>query len=165
MPTDRLVWFDGFIGLGYSFLYVYPRVLLLFDDKKRLLKSWNDVIKWWPDDEIKVRFIEIDREECYYGFIMYCITRILQDTWVFFKLLSMSDHYKRLKEEYDEKIYIDLALYLQESNELNIFKYRKVVKDVIFLRNRDLHLYDNESVKNNDISIIAEALKRWTYTL
>jgi hypothetical protein len=123
------------------------------------------VIKWWPDDEIKVRFIEIDREECYYGFIMYCITRILQDTWVFFKLLSMSDHYKRLKEEYDEKMYIDLALYLQESNELNIFKYRKVVKDVIFLRNRDLHLYGNESVKNNDISIIAEALKRWTYTL
>jgi hypothetical protein len=164
MPTDRLVWFDGFIGLGYSFLYVYPRVLLLFDDKKRLLKSWNDVIKWWPDDEIKVRFIEIDREECYYGFIMYCITRILQDTWVFFKLLSMSDHYKRLKEEYDEKIYIDLALYLQESNELNIFKHRKVVKDVIFLRNRDLHLYGNGSV-NNDISIIAEALKRWTYTL
>jgi hypothetical protein len=76
----------------------------------------------------------------------------------------MSDHYKRLKEEYDEKMYIDLALYLQESNELNIFKHRKVVKDVIFLRNRDLHLYDNESV-NNDISIIAEALKRWTYTL
>ncbi len=165
MSTDSFVWFDGFIGLGYSFRYVYPRILLLFDDRKRLVKSWDNVIKWWPDNDIKVRFIDIKREGCYYGFIMYCRTEILQDTWVFFKLISMSDHYKRLKEEYDEKIYIDLALYLQKSNEISIFNYRKVIKDVIFLDSKDLPLYSNESIKDNDISIITRALKHWSYTL
>ncbi|GBC72729.1 hypothetical protein HRbin04_00120 [archaeon HR04] len=166
-------WFDEFIGLGYSLRHVYPCILLLFDNKKRLKEAWDKIIKLWPDDEIKIRFVEIgvkieegdydirEEEEAKtdrvdegrdykndevhsignkekgkkYAFIMYCRSRILQNTWVFLKLLDISDNYRRLKAEYDGKLYVDLALCITKggSYELEIFKYRKSVSDVAFL--------------------------------
>ncbi|MEM4207433.1 MAG: hypothetical protein QXW96_02260 [Candidatus Nitrosocaldus sp.] len=174
MLSYQPIWFDGFIGLGYTFRNVYPCILLLFDSKKRLKEAWNKVIRLWPDDEIKIRFVEIEIEHgddgssydddnvMYmrvgelmstrsirekksssssskkYAFIMYCRSRILENTWVFLKLLDISDNYKRLKNEYDGKVYLDLALYItkDESCELKIFRYRKSVRDVAFLDER-----------------------------
>lgn len=164
-------WFDEFIGLGYSLRQVYPCILLLFNDKKRLKEAWDKIIKLWPDDEIKIRFVEVGvkikdgdydireeeakidgvdegrdyKDEVHsignkekgkkYAFIMYCRSRILQNTWVFLKLLDISDNYRRLKAEYDGKLYVDLAVCIAkgESYELEIFKYRKSVSDVAFL--------------------------------
>ncbi len=98
MLSSQPIWLDGFVGVGYSFRYVYPCILLLFDNKKRLKEAWDKAIKWWPDDEIKIRYVEVggrdysldvmDGKERYkggdgkYAFIMYCRSRILHNTWV-----------------------------------------------------------------------------------
>lgn len=58
------------------------------------------------------------------------------------KALKTSEHYKRFKDEYDGKAYLDLALYKPKPEdvpyELEIFKYRKKVTDVKFLKETDV---------------------------
>lgn len=130
------MWFSDFMGVGYHFYHVHTKVLLIFDEKKPLLSAWGKVIKWWPDDEIKMRFVE---ENDSYEFILYGESRILTTRWVFLKALKTSEHYKRFKEDYEGAAYLGLALYKpkDDSYELEIFKYRKKVTDVKFLKETD----------------------------
>jgi len=128
--------FNDFMGVGYHFYDVHTKVLLIFNEKKPLLSAWGKVIKWWPDDEIKMRFVE---ENDSYEFVLYGESRILTTKWVFFKALKASEHYKRFKEDYDGAAYLGLALYKpkDDSYELEVFKYRKKVTDVKFLKETD----------------------------
>ncbi len=130
------MWFNDFMGVGYHFYDVHTKVLLIFNEKKPLLSAWGKVIKWWPDDEIKMRFVEGNDS---YEFVLYGESRILTTRWVFLKALKASEHYKRFKEEYDGAAYLGLALYKpkDDSYELEIFKYRKKVTDVKFLKETD----------------------------
>jgi hypothetical protein len=124
------------MGVGYHFYDVHTKVLLIFNEKKPLFSTWGKVIKWWPDDEIKMRFLE---ENDSYKFILYGESRILTTKWVFLKALKASEHYKRFKDDYDGAAYLGMALYRpkDDSYELEIFKYRKKVTDVKFLRETD----------------------------
>lgn len=130
------MWFNDFMGVGYHFYDVHTKVLLIFNEKKPLLSAWGKVIKWWPDDEIKMRFVEGNDS---YEFVLYGESRILTTRWVFLKALKASEHYKRFKVEYDGAAYLGLALYKpkDDSYELEIFKYRKKVTDVKFLKETD----------------------------
>ena len=125
------------MGVGYHFYDVRTKVLLIFDERKTLLNAWSKVIKYWPDDEIKMRFVETDDS---YEFVLYGESRILITKWVFLKALKASEHYKRFKDDYDGAAYLGLALYKPEddSYELEIFKYRKKVTDVQFLKETDV---------------------------
>lgn len=134
MADTKIDWFDDFLGLGYHLYDVRPVLLLLFDDRKKLANTWNRIIKYFPDDEIKVRFIEKDSK---YEFVLYCESRILSTTWVFLKSLNLSEHYRDFKEDYDGAAILKLALYIKkkdkEKNELEIFKHQKRLTNVKFL--------------------------------
>ena len=137
-----ITWFNDFMGVGYHFYDVHTKVLLIFDERKTLLNAWGKVIKWWPDDEIKIRFVETNGS---YEFVLYGESRILTTKWVFLKALKASEHYKRFKDDYDGAAYLGLALYKpkDDSYELEIFKYRKKVTDVQFLTGSDA---ENDSI-------------------
>jgi hypothetical protein len=133
MNNEYIRWFDAFMGVGYNFYEVRPKVLLIFTKRKILLTAWNKIIKWWPDDEIRMRFLETNDS---YKFILYGESRILETKWVFLKALKTSEHYKKFKEEYDKVASLRLALYRPKSDsyELEIFDYTKRVTDAQFLK-------------------------------
>ena len=58
LADSKINWYDDFLGVGYHFYDVRPRILLIFDERKKIPTIWNKVIKYWPDDEIKIRFVE-----------------------------------------------------------------------------------------------------------
>ena len=126
-------WFDAFMGVGYEFYHVRAKVILIFDNRKTLLNAWHKVIKWWPDDWIRLRFLETNHS---YEFILYGDSNFLENTWVFLKALDVSQHYNTFKADYEGAAYLHLALYRHkgESYELEVFDYRKKVTDVMFLK-------------------------------
>lgn len=133
MTDSKLDWFDDFLGLGYHLYDVRPVLLLLMDERKKLANTWSKILKYLPDDEIKARFVEAGSK---YEFVLYCESRILQSTWVFFKSLNMSEHYRQFKEDYDGAAVLKLALYIKKkdkSTELEIFKYQKRLTNVKFI--------------------------------
>jgi hypothetical protein len=139
MKKDNTILYTDFLGLGYRYLDVHTNVLLIFQNKKSLIKMWSTVVKWWPDDEIKMRFVD---HTDYYDFVLYGESRILQSNWIFMKSLKTSEHYKRFKTEFDDTAYLGFAHYTPKIEEgelfqLEIFKYRKKVTNVLFLNESD----------------------------
>ena len=133
MADTKIKWFDDFLGVGYHFYDVRPKILLIFDQRRKIPTVWNKIIKYWPDDEIKIRFVEtVDSFE----FVLYCESRILLATWVFLKSLKTSENYQRFKDDYDGAANFGLALYKPkgDSYELEIFKYKKRITDIKFLK-------------------------------
>ncbi len=134
MIENKIDWFDDFLGLGYHLYDVRPVLLLLIDERKKVANIWNKILKYFPDDEIQARFVETDMK---YAFVLYCNSRILQSTWVFFKSLDESEHYRQFKEDYDGAAVLKLALYIKKkdkSTELEIFKYQKRLTNVKFIK-------------------------------
>lgn len=131
MVDTKIDWFDDFLGLGYHMYDVRPTVFLIFNGRKKIGVTWNKIIKYFPDDEIKVRFIE---KEPNYEFVLYCQSRILSTTWVFLKSLKISEHYKQFKEDYDGAANLKLALYVpkKDTYELEIFNHLKRITDLKF---------------------------------
>ena len=120
------------MGVGYEFYEVRAKVILIFDKKKTLLDAWNKVIKWWPDHEIKMRFVDTIHS---YEFILYGDSGVLDVRWVFLKALKVSENYKTFKDDYEGAALLRLALYRpkRDSYELELFDYNKRVTDVKFL--------------------------------
>lgn len=133
MTDTKIKWFEDFLGLGYHIYDVRPNIYLILDNRKKLANTWNQIIKYWPDDEIKMRFFE---GESNYEFIMYGSSRITLETWVFLKSLKNSENYLQFKDEFLGSATLKLALYLpkKDTYELEIFKYKKRVTDVKFLK-------------------------------
>ena len=131
MVDTKIDWFDDFIGLGYHMYDVRPTIFLIFDGGKKIANTWNQIIKYFPDDEIKIRFIEKDSE---YEFVLYCQSCVLLTTWVFLKSLKVSEHYRQFKEDYEGAANLKLARYIPKKGtyELEIFKYQKRITDLKF---------------------------------
>lgn len=136
MSDSKIDWFEDLLGLGYHVFDVRPTVYLIFDDKKKLVNAWNQIIKYWPDYEIKMRFFEGDTN---YEFILYCQSRIIQKTVVFLKSLKISDHYEQFMEEFNGSVSLQVANYSSKNKKygLEIFKFKKKVTDVQFLKDKD----------------------------
>ena len=132
MIDTKIDWFHDFLGIGYQLYDVRPSIFLIFDERKKLASTWNKIIKYFPDDEIKMRFVERDPV---YEFVLYCQSRVLLTTWVFLKSLKISEHYKGFKENYDGAAVLKLALHIPkiDSYQLEIFKYQKRITDVRFM--------------------------------
>ena len=136
MTDTKIEWFEDFLGLGYHIYDVRPNIYLIFDGRKKLANTWNQIIKYWPDDEIKMRFFE---GESNYDFIVYSPSRIIMTTWIFLKSLKNSENYLQFKDEFMGSATLKLALYLPKKDkyELEIFKYKKRVTDIKFLKDSD----------------------------
>jgi len=150
LVDTKINWFDAFLGVGYHFYDVRPKILLIFDERRKIPDVWNKIIKYWPDDEIKIRFVETEDS---FEFVLYCESRILLTTWVFLKSLKTSENYNRFKEEYDGAANFGLALYKpkDDSYELEIFKYKKRLTDVKFLKESEA---DQDFVVNRSRQIL-----------
>ena len=132
MNDKNVIWFDAFLGVGYEFHEVRSKIILIFDKKKTLFDAWNKIIKWWPDNEIKMRFVQTTHS---YDFILYGDSNALEARWVFLKALKLSQHYKTFKDDYEGAAMLRLAVYRirRDSYELELFDYTKRVTDVMFL--------------------------------
>jgi hypothetical protein len=133
LPDTKINWFDDFLGLGYHLYDVRPTLYLIIKGRRKVVNIWNGIIKYFPDDEIKVRFIE--KDDSTYEFVLYCQSRILLTTWVFLKSLKISENYIKFKQEYEGVSLFKLALYVPKKtgHHLEIFKYEKRISDVKFL--------------------------------
>jgi len=132
LPDTKIDWFDDFMGLGYHLYDVRPTVYLILDGRRKISNTWNRIIKYFPDDEIKMRLIEKDST---YEFILYCQSRVLSTTWVFLKSLKISENYKKFKQDYEGVSLFKLALYLPKkgNHRLELFKFEKRITDVKFM--------------------------------
>ena len=154
-------WISHFAGIGYRYTDITMNILILYTDRKIALKTWNEYIHWWPDDQIILRFIE---EKEVYWFILYQRGKNLlsKENIGFFKKSPLTQNYLRFKKNFEEKTILRFALYkslekkIADKNnvlenrvddssnkatatyELNIFKRMKTIYDVKFLKLNEL---------------------------
>ncbi|CAN5547339.1 hypothetical protein BH18THE1_BH18THE1_02700 [soil metagenome] len=166
-------WISHFAGIGYRYTDIIMNILILYTDRKIAIKTWNENIHWWPDDQIILRFVE-ERED--YWFIIYQKGKNLlsKENVGFFKKNPLTQNYLRFKKNFDQKTILRFALYkslekkienkdILENNldgsstkatfELNIFKRMKTVYDVKFLKLNELeeNSLEHSLIKNTDL--------------
>jgi len=110
-------WFDDFVGVAYRYYDLRMNVVPLFTDKKKASVLWRDIMHWWLDSSIKIRFVEIDDE---YWFIMGSDSQRPESNLSFFKILPKSENYERFKNGHGGEAYLRLGVY--------VTKFRKNVK-------------------------------------
>ena len=133
LPADVPVrWFDEFLGVGYRYYDLRMNVFPILPDKKQANKIWQEVINWWPDPSIKIRFVEVDDD---YWFVMTADSPFPDSNRAFFKLLKRSEHYERFKKGHEGEAYLRLGTYKQkdESPQVELLKKKKIVTDIKFL--------------------------------
>jgi hypothetical protein len=150
--TDRLIlmsqkpitWFSSFVGVGYRYHDVYMNVFPVFEDKRYAFRLWKKTIEWWPDDQIKLRFIEEDGS---YWFILYGGSEYKDNNSGLVKNVPISENYYRFKEGYEKKVILRFGIYKEnrkrkaeedEKFDLELLKKSKTVYDIKFLRYSDL---------------------------
>lgn len=139
-----VTWLNDFIGIGYRYHDVYMNVFPIFREKRYASKLWNKSVKWWPDDEIKLRFIE---ERDNYWFILYNTSQNIDENTGYTKDFQLSDNYRRFKEGYENQVILRFGIYKEnikkkkeEENKFNLelLKKYKMVYDIKFLDFSDL---------------------------
>ena len=83
-------------------------VVPLFEDRRKALKMWQDIIHWWPDISIRLRFIE---DADIYWFVMASESRRPDSNASFCRRLPHSPHYERFKTGYGEAAYMRFGEY------------------------------------------------------
>jgi hypothetical protein len=148
VSSKPISWFGNFIGVGYRYHDIYMNVIVLFEDKMAAYRLWKKTIDWWPDDKIKLRFVE---QSDSYWLIIYGGSMYKDDNTGFVKKVQISDNYKRFKAGYEDKAILRFGIYKEKNpkkNEeeddddrkydLEILKKSKSVYDIAFLRYEEL---------------------------
>ena len=142
MSAKPIIWYKDFIGVGYRYHDVYMNVFPLFRDKGFAFKLWKKTADWWPDDEIKMRFIE--RGESYW-FILYGGSEYRGENTGFVKKVEISENYERFKAGYEKKVILRFGIYKENPKkkdgskyDLEILKKSKSVYDIKFIAYSDL---------------------------
>ena len=155
----EIKWISDFVGVGYRYTDIIMNILILYSDRKLAIKTWNENIHWWPDDQITLRFIE---DGDYYWFILYQNGKNLysKENIGYFKKNRLTENYLRFKKNFDQKALLRFALYKSVENksndddkskndenaykknsppfELDIYKRMKTIYDVKFQNKSDL---------------------------
>ena len=144
----EITWFSDFVGVGYRYHDVYMNVFPLFSEKMPAFKLWNKTIDWWPDDQIRLRFVEDDNS---YWFILFGGSEYKKDNTGFVKKVPMSENYQRFKVGYEKKAMLRFGVYKENVNpkrkerdgsmkkfDLEILKKSKSVYDIAFLQLHDI---------------------------
>ena len=101
-------WFKDFVGVGYRYHDVYMNVFPLFEDKMYAHRLWKKTIDGWPDDEIKLRFVE-DGDQ--YWFILYGGSKHTGDNTGFVKKIQISENYERFKAGFEKRAMLRFGIY------------------------------------------------------
>ncbi len=118
--SDRssIRWFSEIIGVAYRYYDLRMNVIPLFRGRKEATEIWNEVVNWWSDPSIKIRFVETEDSN---WFIMGSDSMRPDTNMSFFKILPKSEHYERFKKGHGGEAYLRLGTYTK--------KYRNEVKD------------------------------------
>lgn len=132
-----ITWVDDFLGVGYRYYDLRMNVLPLFPDKKQAIKIWQDVINWWSDPSIKIRFVEVGDD---YWFVMGGDSPFPDSNKSFFKLLKKSEHYERFKKGHEGEAFLRLGIYKQKDKffHMELLKKKKIVTDIKFLQESEV---------------------------
>ena len=96
------------MGIAYRYFDLRMNIVPLFHNRKVALKMWQDVIHWWQDASIRVRFIEYPDQ---YRFVMGAESQRPDSNVSFYKILDKSPHYERFKRGYGEAAYLRFGEY------------------------------------------------------
>jgi len=105
---STIQWFDDFVGVAYRYYDLRMNVVPLFTDRKQSASLWHDVIRWWLDPSIKIRFVETGDK---YWFIMGSDSQKPSTDMSFFKILQKSENYERFKKGHGGEAYLRLGVY------------------------------------------------------
>lgn len=148
MLSKPSYWFKDFVGVGYRYHDVYMNVFPLFEDKMFAFRLWKKTIEWWPDDKIKLRFVEQGDS---YWFILYGGSEFSKDNTGFVKKVPVSENYERFKVGYEKKAILRFGIYKEgvkkkdgSKFDLEVLKKSKSVFDIAFVKYEEL---DPESVE------------------
>jgi hypothetical protein len=140
--SKPLHWFKDFVGVGYRYHDVYMNVFPLFEKKIPAFKLWKETIEWWPDDVIKLRFVEQGDD---YWFILYGGSKYTNDNTGFVKKMPVSENYKRFKSGYEKKAILRFGIYKKDGKsgngnkfDLELLKKSKSVYDIVFVKFEEL---------------------------
>lgn len=109
---SSIPWFDDFIGVAYRYYDLRMNVVPLFTDRTESVSLWHDVIHWWLDPSIKIRFVETGND---YWFIMGGDSQRPDTDLNFFKVLPKSENYSRFKKGHGGEAYLRLGIYADKS--------------------------------------------------
>ena len=148
-----ILWFNNIVGVVYLYHDIYMNVLPLFKDKRYAFKLWKKTIEWWPDDEIKLRFVESNDR---YWFILYVGSNNKGENIGFVKDFLISENYNRFKRGYEKQVVLRFAIYKENKNKemtdnkfgLELLKRSKSIFDIKFLNYFDL---PSDSIENKCI--------------
>jgi hypothetical protein len=118
-------------------------VIPLFEDKMFAYRLWKKTIDCWPDDEIKLRFVEQGDS---YWLIIYGGSSYTGDNTGFVKKVPVvSENYKRFKVGYEKKAILRFGIYKENPKkeddkkyDLEILKKSKSIYDIAFLKYEEL---------------------------
>ena len=156
-------WRDDFLGIGYRYHDVYMNVFPIFENKKYASKLWDETIRWWPDDEIRLRFVEGGLENNYW-FILYNTAQHMDENTGYAKKLQLSDNFHRFKVGYEKQAILRFGIYNEKpkknkkdkdkkSFDLELLKKHKNVYDIQFINLSSL------SEQSIEMEYIADDLK------
>jgi hypothetical protein len=106
--STAIQWFDDFVGVAYRYYDLRMNVVPLFTNRKQSASLWHDVIRWWLDPSIKIRFVETGDK---YWFIMGSDSQKPSTDMSFFKILQKSENYERFKKGHGGEAYLRLGVY------------------------------------------------------
>jgi hypothetical protein len=134
-------------------------VFPIFEDKRYASKLWDNTVKWWPDDEIRLRFVEA-RLENNYWFILYNTAQHMDEKTGFAKKLDLSDNFQRFKAGYEKQVILRFGIYNEKPEKkkgkdkknfgLELLKKHKTVYDIQFIN------YSNLSEQSIEMEYIAD---------
>jgi len=104
-------WSSDFLGIAYRYFDLRMNVAPLFADRKNATNLWHSTIHWWVDPTIKIRFVETDEN---YWFAMGADSKKPESNLSFFKLLPISENYKRFKKGHGGEAYLRFGVYTKQ---------------------------------------------------
>ena len=142
VSSKPATWFQDFAGVGYRYHDIYMNVFPLFDNKGSAFRLWKKTIEWWPDDQIKLRFVEQGDS---YWFILYGGSSFSKDNTGFVKKMPVSENYERFKVGYEKKAILRFGIYKEDPKKkdeskfnLEVLKKSKSVYDITFVKYDEL---------------------------
>ena len=111
-------WFNDFLGVAYRYYDLRMNVVPLFSERKQATNIWHEIMHWWNDHSIKIRFVETGDK---YWFVMGGDSSKPQANKSFFKILDQSPNYERFKKGHGGEAYLRLGTYTK--------KFKKDVKN------------------------------------
>lgn len=158
-------WRDDFLGIGYRYHDVYMNVFPIFENKKYASKLWDETIRWWPDDEIRLRFVEGGLQNNYW-FILYNTAQHMDENTGYAKKLQLSDNFHRFKVGYEKQVILRFGIYNEKpkkdkkdkdkkSFNLELLKKHKNVYDIQFINFSNLseHSIEMECIADDQKNI------------